>query len=319
MPFAPAALLAAFWVAPPADPAGEPPEDPIAAARAELDALDAELDAEEPADADAGNGLMPTGEAIALIERRIGGNPGDYANRTVLGQLLMRKAKEEDDHAAAARAVAVLREAVAANPAYSPARTYLAVALMANHGFAEALELARASAAEDRRDSLALATVGDALLELGRYEEAAASFAELEAKLGRTPAVLARLSRIAEVNGDPAGAAALIDAALADADRRRRPARAARVVRLPPGAAGLRRRRPRHRRTVPPPRFRRRFRLRRERHRLRRRRRRPGELRRGDRPISGRGRDVRGAADDGVAGRRARRRRQAGRGRGVVG
>ena len=39
----------------------------------------------------------------------------------------------------------------------------------------------------------------------------------MEATLGRTPAVLARLSRIAEVRGEPAGAAGLIDAALADA------------------------------------------------------------------------------------------------------
>ena len=217
MPYAPAALLAAFWAVPQAG-AADPPADPVAAARAELEAFDAELDAEfGTADAAADPPLMPTGEAIALFERRIGGDPADARNRTVLGQLLLRKSKEEDDHAAAARAVAVLREAVAADPDYSPARTHLAVALMANHGFAEALELARASAAADPRDTLALATVGDALLELGRTDEAAESFADLEAKVGRRPPVFARLARVAELRGEHEKAAESIDAARAGA------------------------------------------------------------------------------------------------------
>ena len=223
-PFAPAVLAALLPFAPPAENPAEPPppEDAIAAARAELEALDAALDAKERAvgiDPDARpdrGGLMPTGEAIALVERRIGGNERDFLNRTLLGQLLLRKAKEEDDHAAAARAVEVLRKAVAANPAYGPARTYLAVALMRGHGFAEALELARAAFDAGPRDTLALATVGDALLELGRLDEADAAFARLEERAGRSPAVLARLARSAELRGRPGEAAGLIDAALAD-------------------------------------------------------------------------------------------------------
>ena len=228
MSFAPAALFAAFWVAPPAGPpagaAADPPRDPVAAARAELDALDAQLDAEEAAagidpNVPAGDGRMPADAAVALFEGRVRG-PGDARNRTALGRVLLRQAKEEDDHAAAARAVAVLREAVAADPDFSPARTFLAVALLAQHGFAEAHELAAASAAADPRDTLALATAGDALLELGRLDDAAAGFAELESKIGRTPPVLARLARVAELRGDPAAAADLIDgASAAAADR----------------------------------------------------------------------------------------------------
>ena len=217
-----AALLGATPVEPP-----DPPADPIAAARAELEAMDAELDAEleaqeaaDPAgeaDPFASRGLMPTDEAIALFERRIGGNAGDFRNRTVLGRLLLRKAKEEDDHAAAARAVDVLRAARAANPDDGPARTYLAVALLAQHGFAEARELARASAAADPRDTLALATAGDAALELGRIDEADAAFARLQQKIGRSPAVLARLARSAELRGRPGDADELIAEATAAA------------------------------------------------------------------------------------------------------
>ena len=208
-------LVAFLLFAPPADgPADDSGgADGLAAARAELDAYDAELDAAEADAGPPGPALMPTAAAVALFERRVGGDPGDYANRTVLGQLLLRKAKEEDDHAASARAVDVLRDALAANPDYGPARTYLAVALMAGHGFSEALELARASVAADPRDTLALATVGDALLELGRYDEADAAFAALEKKIGRPPSVLARLARTAELRGEPGDAASLIETA----------------------------------------------------------------------------------------------------------
>ena len=226
----PALAAALFCVTPfyvtPAEPP-DPPADPIAAARAELEAmdaeLDAELDAEETADpageADpfASRGLIPTDEAIALFERRIGGNEGDFRNRTVLGRLLLRKSQEEDDHAAAARAVEVLRAARAANPDDGPARTYLAVALLAQHGFAEARELARASAAADPRDTLALATAGDAALELGRIDEADAAFDRLKGKIGRSPAVLARLARSAELRGRPGEADELIAEATAAA------------------------------------------------------------------------------------------------------
>ena len=215
-PFALAALLISV---PPAEgPPDDAGDDPVAAARAELAEMDAELDAElGPADADGGPARMPTNEAIALFERRVGGDPADARNRIVLGRLLLRKSKETGDHAAAARAADVLREAADADPDHAPARTYLAVALLARHGFAEALELAEAAAAADPRDTLALATAGDALLELGRTDEAAAKFDLLERKAGRSPAVLARLARVAEARGDRAGAAALIDEALKDA------------------------------------------------------------------------------------------------------
>ena len=213
-----AVLLAPPAGPPPGDAADAPPADPIAAARAELEAMNAEIDAEYPAGSEPGPARMATGDAIAWFERRVGGDPRDARNRTVLGRLLMRKAKEDDDHAAAARAVEVLRAAVAADSDYTPARTQLAVAVAANHGFAESLELARGAYAADPRDTLALATVGDALLELGRVDEAAASFADLETAAGRVPPVLARLARAAELRGETDEAAALIDAALAAAE-----------------------------------------------------------------------------------------------------
>ena len=212
-------LVPLFLFAPPdAGLADDPPRDPVAAARAELDAYDAALDAElDAGEADPpGPAMMPTDDAIRLFERRVGGDPRDFANRTVLGQLLLRKAKEDDDHAASARAVTVLRAALAANRDYGPARTHLAVALLAGHGFGEALELARESYQRNPRDTLALAAVGDALLELGRYDEADAAFAGLERQAGRPPAVLARLARSAELRGRRDRAVALIDEALAE-------------------------------------------------------------------------------------------------------
>src|SRR5262249_20014044 len=69
------------------------------------------------------------------------------------------------------------------------------------HHFREALALAQQAYAIDQRNAAALATAGDAQLELGNYDEAKSIFDKLGAD-GTSPALRARRARLAELKGD---------------------------------------------------------------------------------------------------------------------
>lgn len=158
----------------------------------------------EPGDPDdrADEGRLPTTKAIEQFRRRVETRPQDYLSLTILGQLYLRHAREEDHLPGYTTAEETLRAALEINPQHRPAMTQLALALQAQHKFDEALVLASAAAAASERDTLALATQGDCQLHLGRYEEAAATYKKLA---GRTnsPAVMARLAHLSELQGQP--------------------------------------------------------------------------------------------------------------------
>lgn len=167
----------------------------------------------EPAGHGAARRMLTTAESLQLFQQRVARNPRDYLSDTVLGRLYLRQAREDGDERAYARAEEVLRRALAVNPGYASARTYLAAALQAQHKFSAALEEAQ-QALQDRPGSqAALAAIGDAQLELGRYEEAADTYAQLEQQAPSPPA-WARLARLAELNGRPAEARELLQRAL---------------------------------------------------------------------------------------------------------
>ena len=157
--------------------------------------------------------LVPTEESIRLFESRVKKNPKDFRSRTALGRLYMRQAKESDDFSGFGRAERAFRAALELEPAYTPARSYLASCLAAQHKFAEAVRLSRQVLEESPKSTLDLATLGDASLEMGEYAEARRAYDRL-AERGRTAAVLVRLARLEELNGEPDKALGLIRDAL---------------------------------------------------------------------------------------------------------
>ncbi len=159
-----------------------------------------------------GQGGEAAGRAIALFESRV--REGDFLNRTILAQLLIERARRTGDPRGFARAEAVLRAALEARPDHAPAKLQLCAALAARHAFAECLALADEVLAEHPGDPAARAARGDALLELGRYDEAEAEFIAL-AERAPSPAADARLGRIAELRGDPERAIVLLERAAA--------------------------------------------------------------------------------------------------------
>lgn len=149
--------------------------------------------------------MMAPQEQISFWSGRVNPNGGDYLNLTNLGQAYMLQARETGDAAAYARAEEALSQALAANPNYRPAQAYMSSVLISLHRFAEALALAQQAYAADPDELQALATMGDAQLELGDYAAAAATYEELHQRAPSAP-VFGRLSRLAWIQGDVAGA-----------------------------------------------------------------------------------------------------------------
>lgn len=164
---------------------------------------------EEPLDLIQLEGAVAVGEspdllkAIEQFRQRVAESaspPVAAMNLTVLGKLLLQKAREEDDLPAYAESESVLRRAVKTYPEYSEARLALARSLMARHGFHEALELVtQLNNASPRRPST-LAALFDCQVELGDYVAAAKTLESLRVLEGSAP-VLARSARLAELNG----------------------------------------------------------------------------------------------------------------------
>ncbi len=111
--------------------------------------------------------LLTSSEGSQLFQDRVGRNPKDPVSYTLLGQMHFRQARETGDVASYQRAEAAFRRALEIIPDYSPAEAYLASTLYTQHSFAEALELAQQVYQANPETIQALATVGDAYLELG--------------------------------------------------------------------------------------------------------------------------------------------------------
>src|SRR5206468_11833000 len=85
-------------------------------------------------------------------------------------------------------------------------RSLLAGVRYSTHDFAGALELARGVVVDDPSRVGDLATVGDAQLELGRYDDAAATYAQVSATHPDAAATSLRMARLAYVEGRPGDA-----------------------------------------------------------------------------------------------------------------
>src|SRR6185503_4888804 len=92
-----------------------------------------------------------------------------------LGRQWVRKARGSSDAGFYVNAGACAAAALEAEPGFSPALGLRSLVLMNDHKFEQAREVAESILQHDPADVLALGTLSDALLELGRYEESAAA------------------------------------------------------------------------------------------------------------------------------------------------
>ena len=157
--------------------------------------------------------MKTTDELIAFWKLRFQRDPKDFISLTYLGQTYMRKGRETGDASEYERADAILRKAIELDSQYEPALAYLGADLLVKHDFQGALQLANQVYATDPRALQALATAGDAQLELGRYTEAAAAY-DLLAQKHAGAAVYSRQAQIAWLHGQTTEALSLMQKAV---------------------------------------------------------------------------------------------------------
>jgi tetratricopeptide (TPR) repeat protein len=148
---------------------------------------------------------------LRFLEERVQSDPLDNVALNRLSAACIQKMRETGDLAYLDRALQSARSSMAAVPvAQNPGgAAALALAEFESHHFREALALANQAYGIDPRNTGALATAGDAQLELGNYDEAEKIYAKLDdGESG--PSIRARQARLAELKGDPQKAIALL-------------------------------------------------------------------------------------------------------------
>lgn len=151
------------------------------------------------------DGVRSADERVEFWQRRIDG-PTDWLNRVHAGAAQLEVARQSGDPAQYDAALAIADAALAANPTSTDARTLRAATLASAHRFDEALAEARMVLEDDDASFQAHAVAGDALLELGRYDEADDHLDTLVRLQPQAPAVLSRLAEFAWDTDDTVGA-----------------------------------------------------------------------------------------------------------------
>ena len=141
---------------------------------------------------------------IGGMRARVAADPGDGAAAVRLADALMRAARVEADASLPLEAERVLRATLRLGHDYD-ARRMLSAVYLSQHRFRDALDLALRAQRDQPQDAWNYATAGDALVELGRYDEA---FDMFDKAVARRPDAgsYARIAYGKELTGDLEGA-----------------------------------------------------------------------------------------------------------------
>jgi tetratricopeptide (TPR) repeat protein len=172
-----------------------------------------------PGDAPTGTttGIAAIDHALKAWTTNLSRNDKDFLSATYIATLYEARGRLTGDIGDYSRAQTAVEQALAIVPDYSTAQVLQARLRQTLHDFPGALAAARAILEKDPTVLQAVATEGDAQLELGDVKGAAAAFAALE-KAAPGPAVTARLSRLAFIEGDTTSAIRLSERAWTEAN-----------------------------------------------------------------------------------------------------
>ncbi|HEV8489005.1 MAG TPA: tetratricopeptide repeat protein [Candidatus Limnocylindrales bacterium] len=200
------AIAALSWlqpVTPPSRIAGPTTPLPVPGAGPSTDALPAA-------------GRLTIDQRIDFWAARVSEQPSDFLSLVQLGLAHAESARLAGDLDGYGRASAAIDRALALSPEYPPAIRARATVRYALHDFAGAAADAGRVLAGLPDDPVALATLADSQLELGRIDQAREGYRALES-IAPGPALDVRLARLAYLTGDRQGAVGLARAALAAA------------------------------------------------------------------------------------------------------
>lgn len=142
---------------------------------------------------------------IASLQERVRDVPGDWRSSATLGLAYVQQSRITADPSYYPKAERLLQDSLDRHPENPEALLGLAALAAARHDFEEALRYGRQARERGPFDSNVHGVVGDALVELGRYEQAFVSFQRM-VDTRPDAASLARVSYARELRGDLPGA-----------------------------------------------------------------------------------------------------------------
>lgn len=158
-------------------------------------------------------------QRLRMVERQLQLRPKDPAAYAEMATAYMEKARETGDGAFYGRAEAACQKALELEPDNYPALRLISWVYSGQHRFREALVAARNALASDSRDPLNYGTLGDALLELGNYQEGAEAIQKM-VDLRPDVASYTRAAYVRELFGDMEGAIEIMGMAVRAASSR---------------------------------------------------------------------------------------------------
>jgi tetratricopeptide (TPR) repeat protein len=141
-------------------------------------------------------------ELVRELQDAVRARPDDVRATAALGLAYQQRARETGDPSYYRRSEGVLRRALALDPNDVTATIGLGSLALARHRFRDALALGRRARALAPRSARPYGVVGDALVELGRYEAAFAAY-DTMARLKPNVASYARVAHGRELLGHP--------------------------------------------------------------------------------------------------------------------
>lgn len=167
--------------------------------------------------------ITATDERIAVLQNQVKESPDDYSRYDHLGAAYFQKARETGDIAYYELAEKTLNRSVALmprNPTTVDPLVDLALVYMGEHRFTDALISTQQAIAAGTGNLVAFATEGDAYIDIGEYEQAAAAYDTLRTLGGAiaSPLTLAymadsRLSYLKFLSGETAESIRLMNQA----------------------------------------------------------------------------------------------------------
>ncbi len=152
-----------------------------------------------------GSGAALTDNQIAIYQDKLKAKPNDTVSSARLGLAYLQKVREVGDPTYYSKAEAVLKKALELDAKNVEALGGMGTLSLARHQFAKALEWGKQAQAVNPNLSYNYGVIGDALVELGRYDEAVAIIQQM---VNTRPDVssYARVSYLRELNGQYDGA-----------------------------------------------------------------------------------------------------------------
>ena len=161
--------------------------------------------------------VSPAETTLPFYEARAKSDPGDFIAQNHLAMAYIQELRKTGDLTYIDRASAAAHASLKAVPATqnTGGLVSLSLAEFEGHHFREALTLSQQALGIDSQNLGALATTGDAELELGDYAEAEKIYTALT-NLEVSPSIEARVSRLIELKGDNERAVQLLQDAAAE-------------------------------------------------------------------------------------------------------